>query len=360
MTQKHRYQAISEEIMNMINQDFFPDGRLFSEEEFIRHFNVGKITVYNALKKLVEAGAIIRIKHKGTFVNRKEFLPPSKSLTASCIPLLMPEMGHFHGDIYNYISQKLLLNGLIPASFNYKGIDKIADNAKLIQFLKSGVRGVIIYGDGYWKRRIMDDFPDLKSVFIDFFDSYGAPPYGAVFIDYAKGIYEVTKTMISRGKKRIVMLRNEWPFTGKIPESHRQNHVSFKMDTGFCRAMEEEGLKPEIVEMPVRGINKTDSVRILKDLLSPTRLPDVIICSYDALAVKVVLEAVLMNVKIPEQLSITGFFDTPWCEECPVALSSISVDKDRIASEAVNMVVTGKFPAEPLIVKPQFIERRTT
>ena len=358
---KYRYEIISEEILNMINNGLFPDGRLFPEDQFIKHFKVGKITVYNALKKLVESGTIVRIKNKGTFVNKKEFLPASKSMGLSCIPLLMPETGHFYGNIYNHISHKLLNSGLIPANVNYNSIDKITENTKLTQFLKSGVKGVIIYGNEYWKHRLLDDFPEVKSVFIDFYDSHGKPPYGAVFIDYEKGIYDTARTLISRGKKKIVMIKNEWSFKTKIKESHMHNHPSFKMDTGFKRAMLEAGLRPDIIEIPVEYARHLDLTgKMLRELLFSHEKPDAVICSYDALAVKVVIEAILMKIKIPDELSVTGFFNTPWCEECPLRLSSVSMDEEFIASEAVNMITSGKFPSEPVIVKPQFIERETT
>jgi len=43
-----KYEAIAESLMEMIRAGRFPDGRMPSEPELMRDFNVGKITVYKA------------------------------------------------------------------------------------------------------------------------------------------------------------------------------------------------------------------------------------------------------------------------------------------------------------------------
>ena len=359
---KYKYESVADEINKMINAGEFPNGMLPSEQEFIKRFNVGRITVYNALKKLVEDEVVIRIKRKGTFINKSEFLPASKSLGTQCIPLIMPDSGHFYGDLYSEINKELLNAGFISASFNYNSTYKIEQNIRLIQLLKSGIKGIIINGDSYCTHRIMDDFPKVKSVFFNFCDSHDKPFHGAVFIDYEEGIYNITKSLLANGKKNIVLLRNEWSLKRKAEDSHLRNHASFKMDSGFKRAMLEAGNKKHsIIEIPVKKTNNISlSKEIIKDLLSSAQRPDAIVCGYDAIAVRIVIQAMLMKIDIPNELAVTGFYDTLWSLESPLPLSSAFIDKKKIARTAVKMLISGEFPSKPINILPRLIERSTT
>ena len=64
-----------------------------------------------------------------------------------------------------------------------------------------------------------------------------------------------------------------------------------------------------------------------------------IICHCDACAQKVYSELMLKGLKIPQDISVVSFDDTPLCESLFPTLTSVGVKKDVFAKKALNAML---------------------
>jgi len=95
-------------------------------------------------------------------------------------------------------------------------------------------------------------------------------------------------------------------------------------------------------------------------LLDEENRPDAIICSFDSVAVKIITVAEKIGIRVPEDLAVIGIYNTPWCTESPVSLTSISLRPEEMAERAVQVLLAEHAPEHKIIkIKPELIIRRS-
>ena len=350
---KYKYEAVADELATLIQEERFPEGRLPDEQELMRTYAVGKITVYNALKSLARKGVVTRIKGKGTFVSCG--MPGYVGALAQMVAVGMRTTGHYYGELFDAIARRLRADGVLCVSFGGdESLPRMNDaDARLLA--SPALRGMIIHGGAYWKKPFLHTHPDrqsVKSVFLDYYDYDGQPPYGAVLLDYEGAMRDATVRLLKSGKKRPLLFHSTPTSVMRMTASHKSNHPLTQMREGFTRALQECGAKGE-----VRSFIDDDNVglQITGLLADKDERPDVVLCNSDYMAMKIVMSALKLGIKVPGQLAVAGFYDTPWCLESPVALSSFKIDIDGMAAAAVSMLLG----SQPAIVKmkPEFVVR---
>ncbi len=93
-----------------------------------------------------------------------------------------------------------------------------------------------------------------------------------------------------------------------------------------------------------------------------TQCPQItaLVCSNDALAVGAMMAAYEMGIRVPEQLTITGFDDVPISRSCIPRLTTIRMPIAEIATAAVNNLIDrieGKRPGPMIRLTPELIIR---
>lgn len=76
----------------------------------------------------------------------------------------------------------------------------------------------------------------------------------------------------------------------------------------------------------------TEIVKILKS----KKLPEVLICANDSNAFAVIFALKDMGLKIPEDIGVTGFDDTPLCEKANPQITTVQVQKELMGQVAVS------------------------
>ena len=76
----------------------------------------------------------------------------------------------------------------------------------------------------------------------------------------------------------------------------------------------------------------TEIVKILKS----KKLPEVLICANDSNAFAVISALKDMGLKIPEDIGVTGFDDTPLCEKANPQITTVQVQKELMGQVAVS------------------------
>lgn len=90
------------------------------------------------------------------------------------------------------------------------------------------------------------------------------------------------------------------------------------------------GTEKYVLENDVNGI---------VSLLKKSELPEVFVCANDSNAFILLNTLTLMNIKVPNQIGITGFDDTPLCEKTIPKLTTVQVQKELMGEIAVSKLI---------------------
>lgn len=82
-----------------------------------------------------------------------------------------------------------------------------------------------------------------------------------------------------------------------------------------------------------------NDVHSIVSLLEKSELPEVFVCANDSNAFILLNALTLMNIKVPDQIAITGFDDTPLCDKTIPKLTTVQVQKELMGEIAVNKLI---------------------
>ncbi|ADI10491.1 LacI family transcription regulator [Streptomyces bingchenggensis BCW-1] len=128
---------------------------------------------------------------------------------------------------------------------------------------------------------------------------------------------------------------------------------------GFREAMAEAGVDVDDDLVRPSGFSMESGEEIATQLLARTDPPTAVLCVNDNTAIGVMAAARRRGLRIPEDLSLVGYNDTPIAARLPVALTSVRVPFRDIAQGAVALVqqaIDGK-PPQTLTYAPTLIPR---
>jgi DNA-binding LacI/PurR family transcriptional regulator len=101
-----------------------------------------------------------------------------------------------------------------------------------------------------------------------------------------------------------------------------------------------------------------------RQLLSTGFEPTAIICANDLMALGVLRELRDRSLRVPEDVSVTGFDDIQFAEFCSPALTTVHIPRDRIghiASESLIPHSRETFPTgREIVIEPEFVLRDST
>lgn len=330
---KYKFESVADELRKMILNNKF-DGKLLPKEQFlIEHFNVSRKTILRAMDLLSKEGLLRRVKGTGTFIN----LDSNKTIDIAhrMVAVATQLRGHYYGSVYESIQKNLNKNNLYPVSFNVDSghFDELVQKTNLNTLLNSPIRGLIINGAGYWRNPWLGEHPNLRTVFMDYYDYHGNPPGAAVLVDYENAFYDAVKHLAETGCRRVVFYTPSNTITIKMNDSHKANHPLFNMIKGGNRAAREFKIKTQWIICDPKQAN-FDEVFKFK--------PDGVLCMQDFHAVKIIKNALDRGMNVPSDLRVIGTFNTPWCHESTIPLSSIDTRPDELGKIAVKLLLEGE------------------
>jgi LacI family transcriptional regulator len=106
-----------------------------------------------------------------------------------------------------------------------------------------------------------------------------------------------------------------------------------------------------------------DGRRALAKILESKSRPTAIMCTNDYLAAGAIFEARAQGVKVPEELSISGFDDIELAENTDPGLTTVHVpdsEMGAIGAEYVIALLRGKLPPRPTPLKAELVIRNST
>ena len=111
--------------------------------------------------------------------------------------------------------------------------------SNLNSLLNSPIKGLLLHGGGYWRNPVLANRTGLRSVFLDYYDWEGVPPWGAVLVDYEHGAYLAARHLLESGRRKLVLLTHKSHISIEITPSHKANHPLWQLNKGCERAVSE-------------------------------------------------------------------------------------------------------------------------
>ncbi len=176
----------------------------------------------------------------------------------------------------------------------------------------------------------------------------------AVVMDNYGGIRMAIQYLYQLGHRNIGYIDSRIKFTNTV---QRLN--------GFKRAMDELGLRYEdhsIVEvMPTLDRAYQE---MLMELQTKRSLPTAYIAGNDTMAIGAVKAFRELGIRVPEELSIIGFDDIPFCMMLDHTLTTIRVNKEILGEYAVKLldekINTYSDETVKIILRPKLVVRQST
>ncbi|MBT2722137.1 LacI family DNA-binding transcriptional regulator [Bacillus sp. ISL-46] len=165
------------------------------------------------------------------------------------------------------------------------------------------------------------------------FKSYPNPAkseFSCINIDNFKAFYDITQFLIDLGHEKIGM------FGGRFTTVHSEIYQRY---AGFRKALEDNGLEfhekwflegeTDIPTGYMRG----------KKLFSMKDIPTAVCCASDTIAIGAIRAAKEIGLRVPEDISITGFDDIPIAEAYSPSLTTVRQPIIEMGIQSVQMLI---------------------
>lgn len=177
-----------------------------------------------------------------------------------------------------------------------------------------------------------------------------AAGYDTINSDDQLGARLVVRTFLDRGYRDIALV------TLPAQEGDRAN-VAPQRELGYRSAMSAAGLVPRVIEIPGHGAERAERIHAV--LADPDR-PRAIFAWSDLDAVPLRNEAHRLGLRVPLDLAIMGYDNSPPAGLSLVDLSSVDQNGPRLgrlAAEALLTRMNGRTVAEHILIEPRLILR---
>jgi DNA-binding LacI/PurR family transcriptional regulator len=348
-----KYVRIREDIKTKIlSNSLSPDGKLPTEREICKSYDVSRITAVRVLNDLRAEGLVHRIPAKGTFIktmhqnNKIAVIVPVTG--AGIYPMLISAIdksAYEHGyEIllcntgidFDYAKKRITstldnkIAGVIFAPIESPTDKEYTKNIEIIKlFNKKNVPFVLI------DKHLHKFVPDCMSVTTNNFDvSYGLTCY-----------------LIELGHKRIGYLR-------ALLASSVEDRIN-----GYTKALIDAKIKP-VSELVVTTMRGQEIPGVISRFLNMKPSPTAIMCYDDITAQLIINELKKRKLQIPGQISVTGYDNLPLSANLVPPLTTVEQPLEQEAITAVKLLIDkikGKTKTEKhIILKSRIIYRGST
>ncbi len=297
-------------------------------EQIAQKIGVSKVTVFKALnnqkgvsesvkQQILDFAKSIGYETKNTNVKAKNM----KFLFVIKQALFFTPSEQFYSPIFLHLNAECTkLNCSLQLMFitensTFEDLERTVDS--------SCPDGIFVVGE--LESSILNSLPSLNLpyVFIDFYTMENNS--ACVFIDNYQLSFAITEYLIKKGHKNIAFVGNV-NSSGTIADRYY----------GYRKALLKHDIKFSSTWHINHNLEKTKGVFGLN---FTDTIVTAIICHCDACAQSVYNELMLKGLKIPDDISIISFDDTPLCESLIPNLTSAGAKKEVFAQKALNAML---------------------
>lgn len=220
---------------------------------------------------------------------------------------------------------------LLIANSQYDARKELSEVRSLIE---RGVDGVVLVGDNHLPK-VQALLNQRNTPFVTTYICHARGNMPAVGIDNARATYDLTRYLLGLGHRHFGVIAN-------LPAS---NDRSRDRHEGILRALAEAGLDlpPSHVIRAVHSFaHGREGLRVLLNL---NPLITAVVCTTDTLAIGALAEARTIGLRIPRDLSISGFDDIEIAAEYEPALTTVGIpvgDIGKLAACQLLAAIAGR------------------
>lgn len=335
----------------ILNGNLSSGTKLLSEPELAEKYQVSRVTIRKALQELKREKLLVQYPGKGTFVAKRD-----KDIEKKTFALIIPTVGHVYEQQSSMIVKMLQEQGHLTMVIDGSDYVEYPDRQEniLSSIVDKGIDGIVIDALGIFPFELFGKYQQKipRAVFMNRceYDYHGAADY--VLTDMELGGYLVTRHLMDRGYRTIMLdTHNPTIIKKKSPSYELTDHYRFIK--GYRKALEEAGLKDKVNFCSYPDKN-------FKKLLTGKKPPQAIICSSDSRALGIIKCCRELGIKVPEDVAVTGYFDTPWCQLFDTTITSVSIQEQAIAEQVIEFLLSPRSDSNKdrrVIIEPQLIVR---
>ncbi len=392
------HHRIADDLRQKIRDSVFND-QLPVENILAVEYRVSVPTVKKALGLLVDDGVIVRIRGKGTFINKegmpapsnigqdlrtssganKERQPATARVDAEVSPGFRdkpPMVGVVFPVARAGFARRLLsgvLEGLsengVHGVVDFSGGRRERESEIVASFLRAGVDGLIVFpvnGEIYNKDLVLLSIERFPLVFVDRW--FPGIDVSRVVAQHADGVKQAVHALHSAGHRDMALVS----VTAQFPAS---TESVVERTKGFLEGLKENGINPGDEALWIREVNEGSAAQDAQEYLASQlrQHPEVTaLVGISPTDVPIALKAArLAGRSVPQDLSVAGFDIGGECsavddlfgegaEEFPVAwIDQSEVAIGREAAGVVSRLIAGSGETEVIEVPTTFRWGRT-
>ena len=323
-----KYHQLCEILRKKILDGSLPaNAQLPTSESVARALRVTRFTVDRAIKELVNKGLVERIQGKGTYVRNTTMPMTSRNI----LGMIMPARGHVWGTLVQTIVEGLTDEDLFCTISDLSLTEDKPISPEIRQrlgkLIGSGPKSLIVQGVSRFPFDLLEGYTG-QLIFAGCFESTKEFDANYVMIDFVEGARQVAEHLYALGHTRYIFL---------APKMESRHLVNLSIFHGFRDTLVAKGIPSENIH--VAQIENSESY--LSMLKKPDR-PSAVFCAGDFWAQSVFEELTLCGLSVPDDVSVVGFYNTPWCHRLRPNLTSVCVDEEGIAQAAMDVLKSGR------------------
>lgn len=323
-----------------------------TEKTLCAEFDVARGTLRQALQKLEAEGYLRREQGRGTFVQVAGLRQPARDAPSARLAFIVPYVRD--SSVSNILMgfQEAAEQGQFVVVFSHVNNDARQQDALIERLAGEGISGIALYpvdseSPAPLAGLIRSGYP------IVLIDRYLKDvPSDYVGADHFGGALSAVHYLAEQGHRRIGFVTWRSPAT-----SMEHRHL------GYLQALRERGLPVDSALMcTVEGYPTVD-LTPLKTYLSEPERPTAVFAANDQIAIALYRAAQAVGLRVPHDLSITGFDDLDIVDRLDPPLTTIAQpfqDIGRAAAKLLARRIRGERGyVQHLTIPPQLIVRES-
>ena len=324
--------------------------RLPSTHEMAKTYGIAYPTAHKAMSNLVKLGYLHRRQGEGTYV-AKNVKPRTRK-----VALAMRTKGHLFGEIAQKLFERLQEHNYSAEVIPLKSDHHITLSglSNLRRTMEGNPHAIV--SEEHTDQKYLDLIKQaLSSNLPVLWIMCSEPPQGlsghVVSCDYFEGFYGIGSYLAELGHRRIAVFALDECFSLHHPY------------TRSISVLKERYSGLEFLSVPSSDVTYEKPPSVIREVLCGVNRPTAVMCSLDIRAKLVLDVAKELGLRVPEDLSVTGFFDTPWSEA--YNLTTVNVHVGEIADGIVYMLKELENDVcdrvmHRILIKPELIIRLST
>ncbi len=153
--------------------------------------------------------------------------------------------------------------------------------------------------------------------------------FDAVYLDNAKGAFNLTEYLINKGKRDITIISGEFDYISSV-----ERVEGYKEALYFNNIEVDEN---KIIYADFKDMNKIEAV--LTPLITKSKYPEAIICCNSLILQQVLKFMFKFNLKLNEDIIVVSFDNTYFLDDLGLNITCVSPDIKQLAKESINLLM---------------------